>query len=414
MLKALLTLLFCLLVGLTPAWGAPTVGEAAFAEGVDLYKKKSYAQAFYSFDRAKKAASRAPESLYYQGLCYYGLGNTDHARTMLKSVVNSYPLTPSAAAARQLLDQLGREPGSSAGLGSGAGAVGGGVFTESPGSGLGAGAGAGAGLNDKSARGEEGSARSAETTFKTDRAGRMLINVLVNNTANYPMLLDTGADVCTFSVQQAEKAGIDMSKSLRRVRLGGVAGEASARVYRARLQVGKLFSDVDVYVQEGPQSDYALLGRSFLANLALEVDDTARTVRFTDQSDLKIRGEASMVPYRTDGHGLFVTAKINGRECEMVLDTGCSTTNFTDKQWSALGMTRPTNSGVGSTSGLGGSRSAHFFNVGNIELGGVIKYNVPANVSVYGTNDKPLLGMSFLQGLKYTIDPFNRRLYLSK
>lgn len=369
----------------------PALGDTAMDEGMAQLRNKNYAQAFYSFETAKRNPAIAPQASYYQAMCYYGLGKVDYARTMLRTTIDRYPQAQIAGTAREALDRINRE-----------------------GSGTAASTATGTAAGNLASTAETEPGQSAEVSYKRDRSGRMIVNVLLNGKTLYPMLVDTGADVCSMTQEQAVAAGIDLSKPLRRTRLYGVAGETAAKIYRTRMQIGRIANDVEVFVEDSARNDYAILGRNFFGNLALEVDDTRHTLRFCNQKDMRVNQQAAQIPYRSNGHGLCVTVKINGRECEMIFDTGCSTISFTDKQWSALGMTTPTSANQGTSAGLGGSREARMFPIGSMELGGIIKYNVPAHVSIYGTTDKPLLGMSFLQGLRYVIDPYSQRIYISK
>lgn len=357
--------------------------DTTLAEGIKLFGQKDYAKAFYAFETAKKDPSCASQASYYQAMCYLSMGQTDYARQMFKNTISAYPGSSSAVAAKAALEKLG----------------GGSIETQTTGAGSAAAA----------------TRRFAESGYKRDSFGRMIVSVRVNDKINYPMLLDTGADVCSLSIDQARQAGIDMTRAIGKATLKGTSGETQARIYRAQLQVGSMVKNVDVYVSDRGHSDLALLGRNFFSDVALEVDDTTRTIKFLDPKEIQVGTESAIVPYRTNGHGMFVTAKINGRECEMVFDTGCSTTSFSDKQWSGMGLSFAAGeAGSGRTGGLGGQRDAHFVNIGTVELGGIIKYRVPAAVSIYGASDKPLLGMSFLQGLKYVVNPYEQKIYISK
>jgi clan AA aspartic protease (TIGR02281 family) len=408
-----------LLAALLIAQPVAVSADATMAEGIKLFGQKNYTQAFYAFETAKANPSNAAQAMYYQAMCYLSMGQTDYARQTFTCIIDSYPGSSSSMAAKSALERIAAsnsQPGSPAGgLSGAAGALEG---APSAGSGWQAGTQSGVPRSTFAAgfvQDKLGSPHSTGSGYKRDRFGRMIVTVKVNNKISYPMLLDTGADVCSLSLEQAQQAGIDMSETIGKATLRGTSGEAQARIYRAQLQVGTMIKTVNVYVTEKGHCDAALLGRNFFADVALEVDDTAHTIRFLDPKELRVGTESAAVPYRTNGHGMFVTAKINGRECEMVFDTGCSTTSFSDKQWSGMGLSFAAGEArSGYTAGLGGQRDAHFVNIGTVELGGVIKCRVPASVSIYGASDKPLLGMSFLQGLKYVVNPFDQKIYLSK
>ncbi|MFN8659512.1 MAG: tetratricopeptide repeat protein [Candidatus Obscuribacterales bacterium] len=131
----------------------PAVGDTAMDEGMAQLRNKNYTQAFYSFETAKRNPSSAPEASYYQAMCYYGLGKVDYARTMLRTTIDRYPQAQIAGTAREALDRINRE---------------------------GTGTAASAGANTPAGTASEDSGQSAEVSYKRDRSGRMIVNVLLN------------------------------------------------------------------------------------------------------------------------------------------------------------------------------------------------------------------------------------------
>ena len=101
---------------------------------------------------------------------------------------------------------------------------------------------------------------------------------------------------------------------------------------------------------------------------------------------------------------MYVTVKVNGRECEMIFDTGAANINFSDKTLAALGVNVPINSRRQLSTGVGGNREGYGFSLDEVQLGGVVKNHVRASMASYSTISKPLLGYSFLEGTDFVVD----------
>jgi clan AA aspartic protease (TIGR02281 family) len=166
------------------------------------------------------------------------------------------------------------------------------------------------------------------------------------------------------------------------------------------------------------ESRFGLIGQDFFGKYIYEIDPDNRVVRFLKRTNLSPRRPQEMSagrgstaasslgePFVWREGVMVVTPKINGRECEMIFDTGATTISFSDKQLIGAGLNRPTNSSAATAMGVGGSRDAFRFVLDSVRLGPVLKSQVNANVSVYGSQAKPLLGQSFLAGIRYIVDP---------
>jgi Retroviral aspartyl protease. len=161
---------------------------------------------------------------------------------------------------------------------------------------------------------------------------------------------------------------------------------------------------------QAPTVEPPILGQNFLKNFQYTIDDPAETVTF--YGDRKSLGVApgKDVPYMSDADGaIFVHPKINGKECEMQLDTGAALITLADRHLSMCGVNIPAESlKQKGAAGIGGSKEGYRFKIDNIQLGKVAKKLVDARVLLDTRFRKPLLGQAFLQGLKYTIDPFRK------
>lgn len=151
-----------------------------------------------------------------------------------------------------------------------------------------------------------------------------------------------------------------------------------------------------------------ILGQNFLKNFQYTIDDPNETVTF--YPDRRAVGAGKDVSYTSDADGaIFVHPKINGKECEMQLDTGAALVTLADRHLSACGVNIPAEAlKQRGAAGIGGSKEGFKFKIDNIQLGKVAKKYVDARVLLDTRFRKPLLGQAFLQGLKYTIDPFRK------
>lgn len=89
----------------------------------------------------------------------------------------------------------------------------------------------------------------------------------------------------------------------------------------------------------------------------------------------------------------------------MYLDTGASQVVFADRHLAQCGLNRPVEATNTVRRTNGGRRDSYAFTIDNIKLGPIEKTEVNATVLLNSKFSKPLLGQSFLQGLRYTVDP---------
>lgn len=102
---------------------------------------------------------------------------------------------------------------------------------------------------------------------------------------------------------------------------------------------------------------------------------------------------------------MVVKAKVNDREVDMYFDTGASQIVFADRHLAQCGLNRPVEATNTVRRTVDGRRDSYAFSIDRVQLGPISKTEVSAAVLLNTKFSKPLLGQSFLQGLKYTVDP---------
>ncbi|MBX9686751.1 MAG: retroviral-like aspartic protease family protein [Candidatus Obscuribacterales bacterium] len=156
-----------------------------------------------------------------------------------------------------------------------------------------------------------------------------------------------------------------------------------------------------------------VVGEDAFGDRAYTIDDRTHTIKFHPRN-FSLAKNRDAVPFFLEGSEIVVTPKINDREVQMFLDTGCSSTAFSDSSLSAIGMSRPTDAAAAYAIGSGGRRASYVFEIKSIKLGGIEKNNVQASCDLHSTAGRPLLGRSFLSGLVLTIDPVSKLILLSR
>lgn len=379
--------------------------NSAFDKGIASYQKRDYQGALSQFAGALKAGIQPANAMYYQALCWQNLGRVDNAKIVYSEIVRLYPSTAAAQQSLVALNVLDPKGPVTAGTAAATAAP------EGP-----------TKLDPKDWY--MGYKVISEVPFYFDREG-MIVNVIIDG-KSVPAIWDTGATGMHFNKSQLISRGVDISKSHDAGQAIGIGGSVKSYEFDANVTIGRetcripvAYVNDDADVRNGADnSKFGLVGEEFFGKYVYEVDPTAHKIRFLKKTSFDLWRQrhdprpnqfaAFGEPFQwEDGH-IHVTSKVNGRECEMIFDTGATTIAFTDKQLNAIGMTRPVESGSGTSSGVGGSRESFFFNVGSLELGPASSKNIQVSVLVHGIHPAPLLGQSFLQQMRYIIDPEHR------
>jgi clan AA aspartic protease (TIGR02281 family) len=403
-----LSLILCLvLLSLLPAWA-----ESSFDKGVQAYKAGNYRSALVYFDASFNSGQQSANSLYYEALCWHHLGQPATSKEIYSRIISNYASSPAAQLSKTALQQLGggNRPTETAA-----------TITRMDNS----------SANPAPPRGFSGQGGwylpdhkvICEVPFSLDREG-MVVPVTVNGKL-VPAIWDTGASGMFFTKSQLEKAGVSLASASKAGRAIGIGGEVPVYHLDGKVQIGTEIETLQVMVQDDTaaqranlgESRFGLIGQDFFGKYAYEVDPESRVIRFLKRTNLSPRRPVVVPRSRLIGANgnlgeaftwsngvMVVTAKINGRECDMIFDTGATTIAFSDKQLIGAGLTRPIDSSSATALGVGGKRDAFRFALDSVRFGPVLKSGVPANVSVYGSQAKPLLGQSFLSGIRYIVD----------
>lgn len=399
-----------------------TDAASSYSDGVTLYQKGNYRVALQKFEAAERAGEQKSNALYYQALCWNQLGQNRQATQLYERIIKDFSTSPAAASARSALQQLAAAnggPQSQAASPSQQSLL---AFSNAMSS---------SGSSEATLRlpGDKSWYMGLEKGICeipfTQTAEGMVVPVTVNGHL-VPAIWDTGASGMFFTKSQLDRCNVDLKTAKKAGRAIGVGGEIPVLSLDCAVKIGTQVENLSVMVQDdtaqaragGTLSQYGLIGQDFFGRYVYEIDGSARVIRLLKRTNVQpgyAKADARRNPNTSLGEPftfqegvIIVTPKINGRECDMILDTGATLVAFSDKQLTAAGLNRPVDSSVGMSRGVGGTRNSFQFKLDTVSLGPVTRNDVTANVSVYGSISKPLLGMTFLGGLRYIIDPERR------
>lgn len=379
-LSIMLSLIVCLL---------PPAFAGDYSNGVAAYSKKNFKKALGLFKKSLIDNTNQANSRYYIALCYHQLGYIDQAKESYLLVIKKYPKTTLAKQAFKILAKL--DP-AIARL---------------------------AGAHSQSAPLEDYSGLPEKTTVKYGNyrgSGHIILPVKING-IQASMMFDTGAGVTVAKQSYLDSKGITVKNTRQSGRLRGVGGEVAAKVGLVNITVGRMTRSIPLMIEQdnpsagsrlGYLSRLPLLGQNYFKDLTYEIDDGHKFITFR-----KAKGKTNKssgynpneVPFYRQGNHIIVKPKVNGRECEMILDTGAGTVAFADRHLAMCGLNRPTSARSGQSRGVGGAREGFNFYVKKMSLGPIKRENVRCSMILHSRFNKPLLGQTFLKGLCYTIDP---------
>jgi clan AA aspartic protease (TIGR02281 family) len=134
-----------------------------------------------------------------------------------------------------------------------------------------------------------------------------------------------------------------------------------------------------------------------------------KTTIYIPATDPRTLPDVCRVPFKRDtvkvgGNMLVIEASINGRQTEMLFDTGAELVVFGKNQLTELALPLPTGPSIGHSQGVGSTEGIPVWlmhadiKIGTIERKG-FPITVQDNMGMY-----PLLGQSFFRDFQYTID----------
>lgn len=113
-------------------------------------------------------------------------------------------------------------------------------------------------------------------------------------TRTIELLVDTGSDRTTLSRPAAESIGLDLATLPDGGTSAGVGGVSAVRQVRVSLSVQDFSTEFWLRILELRQPTPSVLGRDFIANFALFMEERTGRVLFLDQSDVDMYGLAAL------------------------------------------------------------------------------------------------------------------------
>ncbi len=167
---------------------------------------------------------------------------------------------------------------------------------------------------------------------------------------------------------------------------------------------------------------YPLLGENYYSDLQYTIDNQNKAILFKSRPDPKstfaqdnqVNSTASMtvspsgnyvynVPFKVDNQSLVVVAKLDGKECPMIFDTGADVCLFTVPQVEKLGLKLRSLGQTMRVTGTGGVTRAPLCEIENAQIG-PISGPMLCLISNQTLMSKPLLGQTFFKNWHFTID----------
>ena len=108
------------------------------------------------------------------------------------------------------------------------------------------------------------------------------------------LLVDTGADRTTISREMAESIGLDLATLPDGGTSTGVGGVSTIRQVRVSLSVQGFSTEFWLRILESRQPAPSVLGRDFIANFAMFMEERTGRVLFLDQTDIETYGLAAL------------------------------------------------------------------------------------------------------------------------
>jgi clan AA aspartic protease (TIGR02281 family) len=121
------------------------------------------------------------------------------------------------------------------------------------------------------------------------------------------------------------------------------------------------------------------------------------------QSEQTYNGE-HVVTLRADDRGYFwANAKINGKPVRTLVDTGATRVSLTFEDAERLGLDPDSLSFDVPTQTAGGKTKTASVKIARVEVGGIRVKDIDASVSLKGDNNSSLLGMTFLNQVRFDV-----------
>lgn len=390
---ALLILLVLVLV-LVPFFLSPQPCGAdrdSFSMGVGEFQQQHFSKAADIFEGCIAAGSQNDELYYYTAITYERLGDYKKALDRYTYVLSHFPKTEAgrlslAAIDRPAFQQI--------------------LYSK--------------GINQP-VRASALDIYPKETWVDFIRNNNtIMVEGSINNIPT-KMVFDTGASSCVFTLDQLDRLGIAPPHGPPTAMTFGVGSTAKVPVWSMKvdLKLGKIErKNFPIIVSPAPLS-YPLLGENFYHDLKYTIDNENKTIAFkcnseqtmplpltTAVSSMTVSSNGNYVynvPFIIENRALVVVAHLNGRECQMIFDTGADVCVFTYDQLDKLQIKPKRTGQVMNLKGTSGLTQAQVYIIDKAELGPISRA-MPCLVTDQAMVPRPLLGQTFFKDWQYTID----------
>lgn len=112
--------------------------------------------------------------------------------------------------------------------------------------------------------------------------------------ASVDFLVDTGAETTILARRVAENVGLDLAILPDGGTSAGIGGITATRAVRVTISVDDYSTVMWVRIQESLHSVPSVLGRDFMQDFALFIDQSSGRVLFLDETDVEMYGLAAL------------------------------------------------------------------------------------------------------------------------
>lgn len=367
--------------------------ESCFDMGISEYQKQNFTRAISYFETTVATDPSNSEAFYYTAITYEQLGNYRKALDYYRKILAAFPqskaaILSEAAINRPEFRKIARSKGVLTGIDSSLDLI------------------------------------PKETWIGFVRKGNSLVVEGQINGHPTKMIFDTGASACVFSVDQLERLGVDLPKGEPASFGAGVGSSNRIPMWTmtADLKLDRIERrSFPILVSPSPLP-YPLLGENYYSDLEYTIDNQNKAILFKSRQDQKsLTGRDNQagcpakmtvsasgnyvynVPFKVDNQSLVVVAKLDGKDCSMIFDTGADVCLFTEPQIEKLGIKLRWLGKSIKVTGTGGVTRAPLCEIENAQIG-PISGPMLCLVSNQTLMSKPLLGQTFFKNWHFTID----------
>lgn len=366
--------------------------KSGYTEGISEFQANHFAKAAQIFEGCMASHPNNPELYYYAAITYERLGEYKKAIDNYRYAIVHFPNT---RAARFSSDALERNSFQRIAFAKG-------LTTD---------------VRDPAL-----DTYPKETWVNFSRHNNTLLLDGAINDHPIKMIFDTGASSCVFSVDQLEQLGIEAPSGPPNGVTYGVGSNRKLPVWNtlADLRLGKIErKKFPIVVSPSPLA-YPLLGENFFHELKYTIDNEAKAVLFKynptgtsvcekPHSPMTVSSTSNYVysvPFTVENRALIVVAKLDGRDCPMIFDTGADVCMFTNEELDKFGIKPQIVGRNYNVRGSSGTAPAQLCVIHKAQLG-PITGQMPCLVTDQAIVPRPLMGQSFFKDWQYTIDHTN-------